>query len=652
MKESAKQMIQVFGDETKREYEAACFLRDAIARVWPTVADDPVHDVQIIAGAKCHGQKKRDIDILLLANLERGITYRTFLPFQGSDRQLHEPDQVHVESLCLAIEVKDHSEQAVRFVGTAVEVQYQGKWHHASEQNEEQAFSVKRYLANHGMFSVWVSSIVWLRNISNSALPKRPHNIVGAQMTWELLLNVISQISPPRRKDGQWILSASHNPNSLTQAANLFTKIVAPTRLDRQRMERLGKTHADLSILQNVVGTKLTLLYGRGGTGKTMHLLQFARYLFDEQGARILILTYNRALVADVLRLLEILGIGNNIDSGAVHIQTVHSFLYAVLKGLGIIDEDSSTFLSDYEHLKDEAVSYFRAGTISREDIEQKIQSNYEDFRWDYVFVDEGQDWPNNERDLLLSIYPYSQIVVADGVDQLVRGFERADWRGSLTLNQMRKIPLKQCLRLKTGLVRFAIAVAHHFGLTIDNWNADEQFPGGRVIVVEGSYFKSRTLHDRLLQDNATDGNSPVDMLFCVPPALVTHSAEDDTTYSEAAKVFEQWGVSVWDGASQDVRKSYPTETEQLRIVQYDSCRGLEGWIVVCLGLDQFYQYKKTTLSETDDLQQSIARWLLIPLTRAMDTLVIQIESQDSPVYAALKEADQSYPGIVQWISI
>jgi hypothetical protein len=152
------------------------------------------------------------------------------------------------------------------------------------------------------------------------------------------------------------------------------------------------------------------------------------------------------------------------------------------------------------------------------------------------------------------------------------------------------------------------------------------------------------------VKDNEKDGNKPVDMLFCVPPALVTHQGENGTTHSEAANVFEQWGFAVWDGASEDVRESYPTEEQQLRIVQYDSCRGLEGWIVVCLGLDEFYAYKKANLSETDNLEQRIARWLLIPLTRAMDTLVIQIDDLQSPVYAALVAADQAYPGIVQWV--
>src|SRR5205085_8280587 len=103
--------------------------------------------------------------------------------------------------------------------------------------------------------------------------------------------------------------------------------------LDRQRMERINQQTADLTPIANEVGHKLVILRGRGGTGKTMRLLQLADRLAEEQGARVLILTYNRALVADIRRLLTILGIADDISVRAIHIQTVHSFLHAVLRG-------------------------------------------------------------------------------------------------------------------------------------------------------------------------------------------------------------------------------------------------------------------------------------------------------------------------------
>lgn len=659
-------MIQVFGAEGTREHNAAITIRDLIVKAWPSVADNPAHEVWIIAGAKCHGQQKRDIDVLLLASFDDGLEYRSFLPFQGADGQQHKPDSIQVRSLCVVIEVKDHRPEDVRFVGTTVEVPYGSKWHNASEQNEGQAYSVKRYLEYHGIHPPWIYSLLWLRNVPTAALPHRPHPNIGAQVTWDLILNVLGQMHPPRWRDGRWVISASdQNYTTLTRVAELFTKILEPTRLDRQRMERLSKQHVDLATLQEAVGKKLVILWGRGGTGKTMHLLQFAKQLFDEQGARVLILTYNKALVADIRRLLTILDIGNDISGGAIQIQTVHSFLYSALQGLGIIDQEPA-FLINYERLKDEALEFLQSGAASQSDIELLAKTNIEAFRWDYVFVDEGQDWPNNERDLLMKLYSYAQIVVADGVDQLVRSNLRTDWRGALRQSETRKVNLKRCLRMKSGLVRFVSAVARQLGMLDIQWEVDEDVLGGRVIIVEGDYFHDQNLHDRLLKDNADNGNSPVDTLFCVPPALVVHSTKDGTAHSVAATVFEQWGYHIWDGASEDVREGYPTELDQLRIVQYESCRGLEGWMVVCLGLEQFYEFKLATIDslsrsqhtpgvftgDTAVIKQVVVRWLLIPLTRAIDTLVIQIDNQQSPVYKALKAAAVEYPDIVEWVSV
>lgn len=660
-------MIQVFGAEGTREHEAALAIRDLMVKAWPSVAHSPTHDVRLVAGAKCHGQQKRDIDVLLLASFDAGLEYRPFLSFQGADGQYHKPDSVQVRSLCVVIEVKDHRPEDVRFVGTAVEVPYGGRWHNASEQNESQVYSVKRYLEYHGIHPPWISSLLWLRNIPNAALPSRPHPNIGAQVTWDLILNVLGQMHPPRWRDGRWVISAiNQDYTALTRATDLFTKILEPTRLDRQRMERLSKQHVDLATLQEAVGKKLVVLWGRGGTGKTMHLLQFAKQLFNEQGARVLILTYNKALVADIRRLLTILGIANDISGGAIQIQTVHSFLYSALRGMGIIDQHEPTFLANYERLKDEALEFLQTGAVSKADVEQLAKSNVEAFRWDYVFVDEGQDWPSNERDLLMKLYSYKQIVVADGVDQLVRGHVQADWRGTLKQSEIRKVNLKRCLRMKAGLVRFVSTVARQLNLPEVMWEVDEDVLGGHVIILDGDYFHDRGLHDRLLKDNAENGNSPVDMLFCVPPGLVIHSGEHGATRSVAATVFAQWGFQTWDGASEDVRESYPTELDQLRIVQYESCRGLEGWTVVCLDLDQFYEFKLTTIGGTPTLeqtpgvfagniamlQQAVARWLLMPLTRAIDTLVIQIDSQQSPMYNALAAAAAEYPDIVEWISV
>ena len=121
----------------------------------------------------------------------------------------------------------------------------------------------------------------------------------------------------------------------------------------------------------------------------------------------------------------------------------------------------------------------------------------------------------------------------------------------------------------------------------------------------------------------------------------------------------KKWGYEIWDGASDNERSRFPTSLEQHRIVQYDSARGLEGWTVVCVGLDKFFDYKYSQYVGTSqgdlliDLESEkrafAALWTMIPLTRAIDTLVVQIEDKNHPIYSVFKYTAEKFPEHVEW---
>ena len=146
------------------------------------------------------------------------------------------------------------------------------------------------------------------------------------------------------------------------------------------------------------------------------------------------------------------------------------------------------------------------------------------------------------------------------------------------------------------------------------------------------------------------DGNNEVDLCFCVPPSMVRKKREavdqsrtryTEVKYCSLTETLESWNYQVWDGVDEHLRKSYPTRPEQIRLVQYDSCRGLEGWSVLNFALDELYDYKKDSYqaeqgglddmftSEGEAAEKYARRWLAIPLTRAIDTLVINIRDPD-----------------------
>jgi hypothetical protein len=178
-------MIEVLGPQGTNEYEAATVLKNLILASWPQVANDPGSEIHLIASVKCHGQKPRDIDILVLAALTSPISYPQYLqvetrtgpPFQGMNN-------VSVDNLCFVVEVKDHSSDRVRFTGgegvTAVEVLYKDSWHNVTEQAFQQQFSVRNVFINARIDPVpWVSNLIWLRNIDGSEVGNI-NNVIGS----------------------------------------------------------------------------------------------------------------------------------------------------------------------------------------------------------------------------------------------------------------------------------------------------------------------------------------------------------------------------------------------------------------------------------------------------------------------------------------
>jgi hypothetical protein len=157
-------------------------------------------------------------------------------------------------------------------------------------------------------------------------------------------------------------------------------------------------------------------------------------------------------------------------------------------------------------------------------------------------------------------------------------------------------------------------------------------------------------------------------MMFLVPPNMVEKQyVEDDYGNKKVLRSFKyfedfkQMGIDVWDGTRTDLRSQYPVELSQHRLFQYESCRGLEGWTVVCLELDEFIRSKMKHFEEQETGELALESfeekrnkfvylWSLIPLTRAIDTLVITLKDRNSTIGKALRKVYEDCPDTVQWI--
>lgn len=174
---------------------------------------------------------------------------------------------------------------------------------------------------------------------------------------------------------------------------------------------------------------------------------------------------------------------------------------------------------------------------------------------------------------------------------------------------------------MKSNLCRFIRSFAEEAGGDWDQ-EVNDEIAGGAITIVHGPY--TRTLHDRIFQMHREQGNEPIDSLFCVPPDSMAESPV-------LSRRLQDWGFSVWDGTARNVRDTFPTKAEEHRVVRYESCRGLEGWTVVCIALDRFYanRYNHATSTQGASLFDTLeafahrqaTAWTLIPLTRAIDIL-------------------------------
>jgi hypothetical protein len=629
-------MIELLGSSGTSEYRAAEAIRDALAALWPDVANSPqeVDHIKIMSSAKIAGYGVQDIDIILCGALAKPRWFKPKRALHTQDGKRIVGTPVDVSSFAVAIEVKDHSETGVKVSGDQVEVQYRRggppKWSSATDQNNNQVYTLRDYLADLGA-KVFVRRCLIMQGLDRISAP----SAIAAGFDGNALFSAICAASKLHMGTKRAILSAGDAESVFKMLkAPVFTP-VQPTRLDRRRMDLIATKSKTVDEVLEQVGTKLTILRGHGGTGKTVVLLQAARKSFQTDRKRTLFLTYNQALAADVRRLLCLLGIPTNPDDGGIVVDTVMSFVYSWLSALKLLDEEDFD-LERYPALLEEVTEMMAQDAITPEDIEVARQAKPYKFDFDQVFIDEAQDWPATERDLVSHLYGFKNLVVADGIDQLVRG-ARIEWDDAVPGDDVNRVALPSSLRMKRNLsiITAELARSQQIGWTAE---ANKSAGGGRILVLKTPYRDNQNLHDELLERTKEAGNEAIDFLMCVPPGDILKSNEGVKT-SGLSNALRGWDHEVWDGVDQTVRKSFPRDIHDHRVVQYQSCRGLEGWVVVLSGFDEYLAFKEQErralgLSDADradfleiDTVSTRYAWRhgLIAFTRPIDTLVIEL---------------------------
>lgn len=619
-------MINIIGTQELAEYRAATRLRSLINFHWPDLADSEREHVTIVVAAKCFGCTVQDIDLVVIGNLTKP---RALPPIAGVK------EQCLILSFVWTVEVKSHPAELIEFAGGKAFVPYGQFKKDATEQAFKQQNSLRDYLKRNINRDPFCSNVVWLENCPSSCIPRIPHiNVLGADSKFEdFLAAAAGQRHEWLQKPGNKLLQAFHLDTrhqlaATREVSELFSRPQRASRLDRKRVERLSRKMIDDQAYAEKLGAQLLLFRGRGGTGKTITLIRLALDLHQNQLRRVLLLTYNVALVSDIKRTLAIIGAPRDSDGPVVQIRTVHSFMLDLMKQVGLVNRVDEEALNAYDEYLPALLALVEA--FSEEDLPP----------FDFVFVDEAQDWPEQERDIVFRIFGAKRTVVADGIDQLVRSNISTDWTARIGNTPKQVVSLRRSLRLKHTLARFSNILAEELDLL--DWSLQEnpELSGGRVTVLLGPLERSAENLTAAIMSFVADDNSPVDSLICV-----RYTTESSSASRRIATIAEACGFSIWDGTSPEGRRSFATDTDQVRLVTYESCRGLEGWSVVCVQIDKLFDQKFHDAVAPSDLlttpeqaaHRHAASWMMIPVTRAIDHLVLHVEDPAHPIAQALR---------------
>lgn len=673
------------GQEDSYEYKAGLQLKELFEK---SISNRVSGNILIACNVTLFGQEVKDIDIVVIGSFDLGYSER--LKFRPEGEDAYVENNVYLSNFCLTIEVKKHQAKDIS-IGRLnnVLVNYNGKKHDVTYQSEKQKYSLHRYLKNIDEVgsSVFVNNLIWLRNVSPEELSylksEGEHNILPSKFSikWLLML-VLSQKKPystGATGHSYWGFSCYKYTDiefkSFEIAFELFEKVKQNVgAISRSHFERISKRilkeqkYAEAILDNSSKGGKFVIIQGKAGTGKTVKLLNIACDLCVNYGYRCLILTYNFTLVADIRRTLTLAHIPDGIGKESVRIMTLYKFFIDLFEAFGIYKDDEAlddqTFFKNYPKYCAELAKFINESKKPERPIEEVIEQNHQLLSWDYVLIDEAQDWLSAEVEILYAIFGPGRIVIAQAPDQKIRlsndpKWVKPFWRPNREFVQTHE---RKSLRQKKNLVNFVNQFASKFNLTWE-LQASTEFEGGQVIITDKYELD---FHREIYQDCLNDGNKAYEMLFLVPPSLVVNDGEKPVTFNrngiEVTKklklrhcsLVDKFGTDIdfWDGTNKDLRKDYPIKIDQHRLIQYDSCRGLEGWSVVCIELDELVRYldkkyEENDLEEPNELAfespeekklRYIYSWTLIPLTRAIDTLVITIKNKDSYLAKRLYE--------------
>ncbi|MCA9017650.1 MAG: hypothetical protein KDA77_20165, partial [Planctomycetaceae bacterium] len=365
--------------------------------------------------------------------------------------------------------------------------------------------------------------------------------------------------------------------------------------------------------------------------------------------------------ISDVSRLLYLAAQKDATMQVLPTIQTRYSFIQdAFIRHFGL--------QAEYDMIRDVVLD-------DREDARLQELMDVEplESEFDFALIDEGQDWQPDQRDLIYKMFGSDRVVVADGIDQFV-GKDRCVWDGP-EVTRKQPVRLNSSLRTKGATCQIVGEIARDLGVKGWDLEPDPEIYGGRLTILVEPHARSAMHRCLKLVDEDIERSErlqPSDNLICMPSSKMSGGTNYEWLFDRA---IEDQNRNSWRGFDPDDRRQYVYDPSQLKAVRYNSCRGMEGWTAICLGLDAFFDFQiRNPRIDREELKKELeeqvglfadsnledefrkrafeyaVNWIMIPLTRSIDHLVIHIANEQSRLGGILRAVSDRNPDAVEWL--
>ena len=594
-------LIEVVGAQDTSEYKAAVELKEIFIKGIPVSAKG---EISIVSNVQLTSQKVRDVDILVFGYLENYIYSDVTVTNQAG----YSFDKSKAHNFCVVIELKEHDPKGIMVRGTSLLVKYKknqnDEWKDATLQSEAQKFALLNYLTNRGFNKhFWIFNLIWLKNLDvnevNTEIDDNITNLLFSTVNFKVLFRKLLSQLPRNDKCERNRLSSmpyyekSSPSDSYEKLKKIFSRTIEIEGRSRTNIERL--INAEVIKLEDVdssIGKDLIIFSGKAGTGKTSRLLSIGCQMVKKYNFRCLFLTYNQICADDATRLLSLAKIPLiATNQGSIETNIIGAFVKELAIATKVLNDDSAYRHEMHKDLCIKLKMLFQTELITEDRIAERLNgADIIDF--DYILIDEAEDFIDEEKELLFTLFGYNRLIISDGVDQLLRKHLHSDWGNRVFC---KNLPNNISYRQKSELIHF---INNYANLNNEVWGVipTSLLSGGRIII--SKKLKPFELFEVERKTCLKCGNTNFDMIYLTPPSYVSKSGHDKGFIF--SNEFSEYGIFLWDGTIHEEDSGYG-DSEYSRLVQYDDCRGIEGWTVVCLGFDRMLEWKNYQFAQNPE---------------------------------------------------